>query len=192
MQRLDAEKKQRDAEIDAELRRNRRNPDVKIHRNELLKKKGTRSVRDPVTGKDVEIRDADIDFTEAVENPQVCILQNVESLKSALCSTNLSDRCLSPTGIWENLLQSLLHPNNLAKSIVTLKMSLRLPIRSKKDQLPMYRFAVKRRLSCFTRLHRSATSPCLRLLSCDQTSYAVESSWALYFSAGCLVVGSLA
>jgi hypothetical protein len=71
MQRLDAEKKQRDAEIDAELRRNKRNPDVKVHRNELLEKKGTRSVRDPVTGKDVEIRDADMDFTEAVENPHV-------------------------------------------------------------------------------------------------------------------------
>ncbi|UKZ82254.1 hypothetical protein TrVFT333_010039 [Trichoderma virens FT-333] len=73
MQRLDAEKKQRDAEIDAELRRNKRNPDVKTHRNELLKKKGTRKVRDPVTGKDVEIRDADMDFTEAVENPQMSV-----------------------------------------------------------------------------------------------------------------------
>ncbi|KAL7930528.1 hypothetical protein V8C35DRAFT_160021 [Trichoderma chlorosporum] len=73
MQRLDAEKKQRDAEIDAELRRNKRNPEVKIHRNELLKQKGTRKVRDPVTGKDVEIRDADIDFTEAVENPQMSV-----------------------------------------------------------------------------------------------------------------------
>lgn len=71
MQRLDSEKKQRDAEIDTELRRNRRNADVKTHRNELLEKKGTRKVRDPVTGKDVEIRDADMDFTEAVENPQV-------------------------------------------------------------------------------------------------------------------------
>lgn len=71
MQRLDAEKKQRDAEIDAELKRNKRNPDVKLHRNELLEKKGSRKVRDPVTGKDVEIRDADMDFTEAVENPQV-------------------------------------------------------------------------------------------------------------------------
>ncbi|KAK1248022.1 hypothetical protein MKX07_000910 [Trichoderma sp. CBMAI-0711] len=73
MQRLDADKKKRDAEIDAELKRNRRNPDVKTHCNELEKKKGTRTVRDPVTGKDVEIRDADMDFTEAVENPQLSI-----------------------------------------------------------------------------------------------------------------------
>ncbi|KAL9468805.1 hypothetical protein ACSS6W_010499 [Trichoderma asperelloides] len=73
MQRLDSEKRQRDAEIDAELRRNKRNPDVKIHRNELLEKKGTRKVRDPVTGKDVGIRDADMDFEEAVENPQMSV-----------------------------------------------------------------------------------------------------------------------
>lgn len=77
MQRLDAEKKQRDAGIDNELKRNKRNPDVKIHRNELLEKKSTdtRKVRDPVTGKDVEIRDADMDFEEAVENPQVRIIK---------------------------------------------------------------------------------------------------------------------
>jgi hypothetical protein len=75
MQRLDSEKKQRDAEIDNELKRNKRNPDVKIHRNELLEKKGQRKVRDPVTGKDVEIRDADMDFEEAVENPQVRIIE---------------------------------------------------------------------------------------------------------------------
>ncbi|TFB02361.1 hypothetical protein CCMA1212_006084 [Trichoderma ghanense] len=73
MQRLDADKKKRDAEIDAELKRNKRNPDVKTHRNELDKMKGTRTVRDPVTGKDVEIRDADMDFTDAVENPQLSI-----------------------------------------------------------------------------------------------------------------------
>lgn len=75
MQRLDAEKKQRDAEIDNQLKANKRNPDVKIHKNELLKRKATgqRKVRDPVTGKDVEIQDADMDFNEAVENPQVRI-----------------------------------------------------------------------------------------------------------------------
>lgn len=77
MQRLDAEKKQRDAEIDNQLKANKRNPDVKIHKNELLKRKATgqRKVRDPVTGKDVEIQDADMDFEEAVENPQVRIIK---------------------------------------------------------------------------------------------------------------------
>lgn len=122
MQRLDAEKKQRDAEIDADLRRNKRNPDVKVHRNELLKKKGTRKVRDPVTGKDVEIRDADIDFTEAVENPQVCFLPKSERVSIALCSTNLANRCLFLTGTWESLPPSLPHLNSLVKSTATLKM----------------------------------------------------------------------
>ncbi|KAM0454938.1 hypothetical protein ACHAPV_008079 [Trichoderma viride] len=73
MQRLDAEKKQRDAEIDNQLKSNKRNPDVKLHKNELLEKRGQRKVRDPVTGKDVEIRDADMDFEEAVENPQMSV-----------------------------------------------------------------------------------------------------------------------
>lgn len=75
MNRLDAEKKQRDAEIDNQLKSNKRNPDVKLHKNEILERRGQRKVRDPVTGKDVEIRDADMDFEEAVENPQVCIIK---------------------------------------------------------------------------------------------------------------------
>lgn len=94
MQRLDSEKRQRDAEIDAELRRNKRNPDVKIHRNELLEKKGTRKVRDPVTGKDVGIRDADMDFEEAVENPQVRITKSASYIiKALLLLTFRADVC---------------------------------------------------------------------------------------------------
>ncbi|KAM0473445.1 hypothetical protein ACHAPX_008192 [Trichoderma viride] len=73
MNRLDAEKKQRDAEIDNQLKSNKRNPDVKLHKNEILERRGQRKVRDPVTGKDVEIRDADMDFEEAVENPQMSV-----------------------------------------------------------------------------------------------------------------------
>ncbi|PNP38007.1 hypothetical protein TGAM01_v204747 [Trichoderma gamsii] len=73
MNRLDAEKKQRDAEIDNQLKSNKRNPDVKLHKNDLLERKGQRKVRDPVTGKDVGIRDADMDFEEAVENPQMSV-----------------------------------------------------------------------------------------------------------------------
>ncbi|KAM0514984.1 hypothetical protein ACHAPE_006306 [Trichoderma viride] len=73
MNRLDAEKKQRDAEIDNQLKSNKRNPDVKLHKNEILERKSQRKVRDPVTGKDVEIRDADMDFEEAVENPQMSV-----------------------------------------------------------------------------------------------------------------------
>ncbi|EHK45655.1 hypothetical protein TRIATDRAFT_41385 [Trichoderma atroviride IMI 206040] len=88
MQRLDAEKKQRDAEIDNQLKSNKRNPDVKLHKNELLEKRGQRKVRDPVTGKDVGIRDADMDFEEAVENPQQMSVPNGNLGKHATIATS--------------------------------------------------------------------------------------------------------
>ena len=72
MNQLDAEKKSRDAEIDNDLKRNSTFGEAKAHVNEdKLSKKGTKTVRDPVTGKDVEIRNADISFKDAVEDPQV-------------------------------------------------------------------------------------------------------------------------
>ena len=72
MAQLDKEKKERDAKIDDDLRRNKAQGDVKAHKNDTQPKaKNARSVRDPVTGKDVEIQDADVDFEEAIENPQV-------------------------------------------------------------------------------------------------------------------------
>lgn len=74
MEQLDQQKKERDAEIDAELKKNKKHGEVKDHRNELEKKKGYRTVRDPVTGKDISIRDTDMDFKEVVENPQVSLI----------------------------------------------------------------------------------------------------------------------
>ncbi|KFA79777.1 hypothetical protein S40288_00656 [Stachybotrys chartarum IBT 40288] len=71
MDQLDAQKKERDAAIDEELKNNRRQGEIKEHKNARDRFKDTRKVRDPVTGKDVEIRDADLDFSEAVDNPQV-------------------------------------------------------------------------------------------------------------------------
>ena len=71
MERLDNEKKDRDAAIDNDLKRNKAAGETHDHVNEEIKKKNTRSVRDPVTGKDVEIRDADLTFEEAVDHPQV-------------------------------------------------------------------------------------------------------------------------
>ncbi len=72
MRQLDAEKKERDAAIDADLKKNKAAGEVKPHKNEKSPaKKDTRTVRDPVTGKDVEIRDTDLDFEEAAERPQV-------------------------------------------------------------------------------------------------------------------------
>jgi hypothetical protein len=72
MDQLDLQKKERDAEIDAHLKKNGKNKEVADHTNsEMPKSKDTRTVRDPVTGKDVQIRDAKMDFKEAVDNPQV-------------------------------------------------------------------------------------------------------------------------
>lgn len=74
MAQLDSEKKQRDAAIDQELKRNKRTGEVKEHTNEAKPtRKDTRTVRDPVTGKDVMIRDVKLDFEDAVENPQVSV-----------------------------------------------------------------------------------------------------------------------
>jgi len=73
LNRLDRQKKQRDAEIDAELEQNRTNGESKDHIQEKRRsRKKTRTVRDPVTGKDVEIEDASMDFREVVDNPVVC------------------------------------------------------------------------------------------------------------------------
>ena len=72
MAQLDSEKRERDANIDADLKRNKTFKEVKGHNNEAQpRRKDTRSVRDPVTGKDVEIRDVKLDAEGAVENPQV-------------------------------------------------------------------------------------------------------------------------
>ncbi|KOS18903.1 Meiotically up-regulated protein [Escovopsis weberi] len=75
MQSLDAEKKERDAAIDEQLRRNRHHKEVRDHFNDFAAflKNETRSVRDPVTGKDVGIRDTDLDYEEAAERPQLSI-----------------------------------------------------------------------------------------------------------------------
>ena len=72
MEQLDKEKKERDAAIDADLRKNKQSKEVKDHQNtEKPTRKDLRTVRDPVTGKDVDIRDAQMDFKEAADNPQV-------------------------------------------------------------------------------------------------------------------------
>lgn len=73
MAQLDAEKKERDEAIDKKLKDNKNHGEVKDHTNhEIPKDKATRTVRDPVTGKDVEIQDTSLSYEEAVDNPQVC------------------------------------------------------------------------------------------------------------------------
>ncbi|KAF5667621.1 transmembrane transporter [Fusarium heterosporum] len=77
MDQLDQNKKMRDAEIDQQLSQNKIHNETKDHKNDraeaIRKQKDIRTVRDPVTGKDVGIRDADIDYKEAVENPQLSV-----------------------------------------------------------------------------------------------------------------------
>lgn len=72
MDQLDQEKKDRDAAIDADLKRNKHGHEVQDHKNaDKAARKHLRTVRDPVTGKDVQIRDAQTDFKEVIDNPQV-------------------------------------------------------------------------------------------------------------------------
>ncbi|KAM5348642.1 hypothetical protein ACJ41O_008466 [Fusarium nematophilum] len=77
MEQLDQNKKARDAAIDEELKQNKVHGETKDHKNERAeaarRKRDTRKVRDPVTGKDVDIRDTDMDFSDVVENPQLSI-----------------------------------------------------------------------------------------------------------------------
>ena len=71
MASLDSDKKARDAKIDSNSKNNNQVGEAKQHHNEPRSAKNARTVRDPVTGKDVKIQDADISFEEAVDNPQV-------------------------------------------------------------------------------------------------------------------------
>ncbi|KAM3432325.1 hypothetical protein MY4824_006646 [Beauveria thailandica] len=75
MAQLDREKQQRDAEIDANLKSNEKHGEVQAHQqhDEKAERKDARWVRDPVTGKDVQIRDAKLDFHKAAEDPQMSI-----------------------------------------------------------------------------------------------------------------------
>lgn len=74
MDQLDQEKKERDAAIDSELTNSKHGKEVQDHRNaEKPARNDLRTVRDPVTGKDVQIRDAKTDFKQVVENPMMSI-----------------------------------------------------------------------------------------------------------------------
>ncbi|KJZ78801.1 hypothetical protein HIM_01574 [Hirsutella minnesotensis 3608] len=74
VQQLDREKRERDAAIDAEMKQNKGSKDIQDHQNkEKPKKRDLRTVRDPVTGKDVDIQDAQTSYKEAVDNPQMSI-----------------------------------------------------------------------------------------------------------------------
>ncbi|KAM0815265.1 putative C2 domain-containing protein [Seiridium cardinale] len=69
---LDRDKKNRDAEIDAGMQTKGTEQGVQEHKPEQRQRKG-KVVSDPVTGRDVEIADADLDFESAVENPKLSV-----------------------------------------------------------------------------------------------------------------------
>lgn len=78
MERLDKEKKDRDAKIDAEATGGAPKPkakatggEVQDHQNVRKRGKNRRTVRDPVTGQDVEIDDVDDDMLKSAEDPHV-------------------------------------------------------------------------------------------------------------------------
>lgn len=67
---LDRDKKKRDAQIDESSQP--KTGGVLQHQPEERRAKG-KVVTDPVTGREVEIADADLDFEEAVENPKLSV-----------------------------------------------------------------------------------------------------------------------
>ncbi|KAH8677757.1 hypothetical protein BX600DRAFT_393925 [Xylariales sp. PMI_506] len=68
---LDRDKKERDAQIDAQLKENKQNNSIEEHKPEKVTR--GRVVTDPVTGKSVEIADVNADFMKAVDNPHLSI-----------------------------------------------------------------------------------------------------------------------
>jgi len=74
MDSLDREKKERDAKIDTTLRENEQASEAKEHSPPRKPSKSSRkTVRDPVTGRDVEIEDVNADFLKAVEDPHLSV-----------------------------------------------------------------------------------------------------------------------
>lgn len=70
---LDRQKRDRDAQIDADLGK-QPGGEAKDHAEEVKKSgKHRRVVRDPVTGRDVEIEDTDHAMMKAAQNPMVSI-----------------------------------------------------------------------------------------------------------------------
>lgn len=73
MEKLDRDKKDRDAQIDSQAKQQGKKPsEIQEHQASSRKQgKNRRTVRDPVTGKDVEIDDIDDSMLKAVDDPHV-------------------------------------------------------------------------------------------------------------------------
>jgi hypothetical protein len=72
---LDMDKKNRDSKLDADMKANRSNGEVKDHIEGQPKgiKGSQKLVTDPTTGNEVQIENVNSDFMKAVEHPVVCI-----------------------------------------------------------------------------------------------------------------------
>lgn len=94
MEGLDKEKRERDAKIDAQLKQNKSaGGEVKAHHDDQPKGNNRRTVRDPVTGKDVEIDDIGPEMMKAVEDPHVSPIDILLiGLELTLCSALRSQR----------------------------------------------------------------------------------------------------
>lgn len=161
MEQLDKEKKQRDADIDAKLQRNKEHGEDEEHQPTHEKaQKDARWVRDPVTGKDVQIRDTKLDFKDAVENPQVSSDTFFFFSFSNKCTSFFYCRCLFLTKISANPPPFPCLRSKKEKSTAKQWTSLPLLIRYRKAPLLMFLFVAKRPPSYSTRRPRSATSPC--------------------------------
>lgn len=78
---LDAEKRERDARIEEQMKARHAQAGVKDHQPSPTGKSGTRKkVTDPTTGRDVEIEDVNDNFMKMVDNPIVCLRSDELSL----------------------------------------------------------------------------------------------------------------
>ncbi|KAL1881123.1 hypothetical protein VTK73DRAFT_4800 [Phialemonium thermophilum] len=74
IENLDKDKKKRDAEIEASSKPKGPPSEVKDHQQPVRQAgKNRRTVRDPITGKDVEVEDIDSNHVKAAENPQLTV-----------------------------------------------------------------------------------------------------------------------
>ncbi|UNI16136.1 hypothetical protein JDV02_002602 [Purpureocillium takamizusanense] len=152
MEQLDKEKKERDAAIDADLGKNKQSKEVKDHKNtEKPTRKDLRTVRDPVTGKDVDIRDAQMDFKEAADNPQMSIPnENLGKQTTAKVSSNQS-------GEEYRRAQDILAPPDPVQEGATSDV----PIRSEKTSVLFYKTPSVSYEPMFASLERKANILCL-------------------------------
>lgn len=94
VEKLDKEKKDRDQRIDEEFKRRQQGAQEQgesfDQKAEDIRKKGTRRVTDPVTGKEIEIEDVQKHYLEQSKNPKVymsVLHQDKSLIKPIHCSS---------------------------------------------------------------------------------------------------------